>query len=248
MASLRTRAPSFVADMSFKLPPNFPTGVLTALTTTACSILHSSPAPSRAGHALLQPRRRLILPKDFPKQATDLTDRRVRLDCTQDRFHQVLLAERGLPKADQGFLDRSAAAPGPKARQFRLLILGPLGVHAKDRCPMLSAIAETVHPDDDFLALLDLPLESVCLLLDGALHVAALDGGNSSPHRLDLLEDVPGPLLEVIRQGLHEVRARQRIDGVGDTRLIGDDLLRPERDALGLLCRDGQRLIEAGEG
>ena len=48
------------------------------------------------------------------------------------------------------------------------------------------------------------------------------------------LEVVPAPRLDLVGQRLDEVAAGERVDGVGDARLVADDLLGPQRDLRGL--------------
>ena len=51
------------------------------------------------------------------------------------------------------------------------------------------------------------------------------------------------PALDVRGERLDDVRAAERIDRVGSPGLLGDDLLRPERDARRLLGGKAERLV-----
>ena len=86
-------------------------------------------------------------------------------------------------------------------------------------------------------------LEPVGLSRDLGLQRAGLDRVHDAAHALhgrDLGEDL---LLHLIGERLHEVRAAERIGGVGRPRLLGADLHRTERDELRLRRRDRVRLV-----
>src|SRR5262249_59108848 len=61
----------------------------------------------------------------------------------------------------------------------------------------------------------------------------------------DLAEIVPGLFFELAGQLLDEVRAAERVYGVGGAGLVGDDLLSPESDQRRAFGREGQRLVVA---
>src|SRR5262249_21110133 len=60
------------------------------------------------------------------------------------------------------------------------------------------------------------------------LREPALDRSHRSAQRVDLDEVLLRSRLERVGQRLDEIRARERIDGVGDAGLVREDLLRPE--------------------
>ena len=98
---------------------------------------------------------------------------------------------------------------------------------------------ELVGADGDLLARFGGALELVAGLGDFLLRIALLDGRNHAAHRVELLEIIERAVLHVERQPLDEVRAAQRIDGLGHAGFVSDDLLRAQRDAHGFFR--GQR-------
>ena len=62
---------------------------------------------------------------------------------------------------------------------------------------------------------------------------------------VDALDQLPRAALDLGGQRLDVVGAGERVDGVGGARLVGDDLLGPERDLGGALGRERERLVVA---
>src|SRR5919108_611393 len=114
---------------------------------------------------------------------------------------------------------------------------------ASDRQPRLVLLLVAVHAHDHALAALDLLLEPEARLGDLALRVALLDRLDHAAELVDLAELGIGRLLEAIGERLDEVGAAERVDRVRDAGLVGDDLLRPQRDAHRLLCGERERLV-----
>ena len=141
-----------------------------------------------------------------------------------------------------------AALQGPadaaRAQRLHPRHLGPLdlGVDAEDVARgLLPLLLEAVDADDHALARLDLPLVAVGRLLDLALHVAPLDGGERPAARLDLVDEPQRLPLERVGRRLDRVAAAERVHGVGHARLVGHHLLRAQREP-------GRGLGGKGEG
>ena len=81
-------------------------------------------------------------------------------------------------------------------------------------------------------------------LLDLALDEALLDRLDRAAQLVDPLDQLPGPLLELVGERLDEVRAAERIGRVGAAGLVREELLGPKRDLRGVLGRQGERLVE----
>jgi hypothetical protein len=73
--------------------------------------------------------------------------------------------------------------------------------------------------------------------LDLVLCEALLDGRDGSAELVDLLDQLPGTLLELARQRFDEIGAAERVGGVRPTCLVSQDLLCAERDTDGVLGR-----------
>ena len=91
-----------------------------------------------------------------------------------------------------------------------------------------------VDADDDVLAgavaLLVAPGRLVDLVRD------ELDRVDRAAELVDLLDQLPARALDLVGQRLDEVGAGERVDGVGRAGLVGDDLLRAQRDLRGALA------------
>src|SRR5206468_514469 len=93
-----------------------------------------------------------------------------------------------------------------------------------------------VDAHDDAGPLLHLALVPVRRVLDLALHER--DRGDRTPELVDLPDVGARRLLDLVRQPLEGERSAEGIDDVRHARLVGEDLLGPERDAHGALGRE----------
>ena len=126
------------------------------------------------------------------------------------------------------------------------LALRPLGIRAdlERRDAELRLVGdEFVHADDHATMLLDLPLLARRRLGDLALEPAGLESGTTPPTRLDLLEQRFGFALELVGERFDVVRAAERIDDVRHARLVGEHLLRAQRDLHRFFRRQRERLV-----
>src|SRR4030042_1918795 len=82
---------------------------------------------------------------------------------------------------------------------------------------------------------------------DLALNVSAADRFDGPAHLVNFLEILHRPVFYAVGEGLKEIRAGERVDGIGHAAFLGDDLLGPQGDPDRLLRGQGQRLV-AGIG
>ena len=73
---------------------------------------------------------------------------------------------------------------------------------------------------------------------------AGLDRFDHAAELVDALDVVEAALLHPVRQLFDVIRAAEGVDGVDDSRLVGDDLLRPQRDARRSFGRQRERFVE----
>ena len=129
-----------------------------------------------------------------------------------------------------------------RLQPLELLALG-LGVDAQDLLDLGVLLLVLVDADDDVL------LRAVALVVaEGGLLDLALDERDRldrAAHLVDLLDQPARAVLDLLGQRLDVVGAGERVDGVGGARLVGDDLLRAQRDLGGALARQRQRLVVA---
>ena len=123
-----------------------------------------------------------------------------------------------------------------------LLALG-LRVHAQD-LDLVDGVGHVlVHADDDVLLLLVALLVAPGRLLD--LGADERDALHRAAHLVDLVDQRLRRLLDLVGERLDEVGAGERVDGVGGAGLVGEDLLRAQRDPRGALAGQRERLVEA---
>ena len=100
--------------------------------------------------------------------------------------------------------------------------------------------------DDHALTGVDLALHRGRLVGDEALHVAVLDALDHAAVPFEVGHDLDDLLLHRVGQRLDEVRPAQRVDGAGHAGLVGEDLLRAERERGALLGGERERLVPRG--
>ena len=110
---------------------------------------------------------------------------------------------------------------------------------------ILLGLAVAVDADDHRLAAIDPRGAGGGGLLDPALGHALGDRGGHAAQRLDLLDQRPGLLGQLVGQALDIIRAAERIGDVGDAALLGDDELGVAGDPGGEIGRQRHRLVEA---
>ena len=100
-----------------------------------------------------------------------------------------------------------------------------------------------IDPDDDLIAAFALDLATEGILGDRILDESILDRDDRATARLHLAQPLTRPLFDLVGQSLDEIRTSQRIGGAGHSRLVRQDLLRPQRERCRVLGRQPQRLI-----
>ncbi len=115
-------------------------------------------------------------------------------------------------RSTAGLVTRGAHGPG--AIDLELL---ELHVDREDLGLLRFRVGEPVDPDHHLLAVVHRLGKAVGRRLDLLLHEPSLDRGNGAAQLLDPLEVDIGRRLHLVGERLNEVRARQRVDGVGHT-------------------------------
>ena len=110
---------------------------------------------------------------------------------------------------------------------------------------ILLVLAVAVDADDHRLAAVDPGGAGGGGLLDPALGHAAGDRRGHAAQALDLLDQRPGLVGQLVGQRLDIIRAAERIGDVGDAALLGDDELGVAGDPGGEIGRQRDRLVEA---
>src|SRR4051794_9680870 len=185
----------------------------------------------------------LVLAEDLAQRAADLAHRRPVLEGLADRGQEVVTSLGRLLELAQARAEELWIAVGLEGLQALELVALGRGIDAQDLLDVDRVLDELVDADDDVLLgpvalvvaegrFLDLRLDE-CDRLDGAALL------------VDLLDQRPGPLLDLRGERFDVVGAGERVDGVGGAGLEGDDLLRAQGELGRALGRQRERLVEA---
>ena len=194
---------------------------------------------------VLDDHRLSIQAKDVAEDVHDLLQCGVHTHGVEDEGHGVLCPLGGDSQPVEGLSHGSVISLGAHLRQPSTLPFVSLGINLQQRHAQGLIGSELVDADDDAPPLVNLALVAVGSVGNLLLEKPDLDGWNDPTQRLDPLKVVVGLTLHAIGERLDGVCPTERIDGVGDARFVGDDLLGAECDGDGVLAREGQRLIQA---
>src|SRR5215213_10395448 len=183
-----------------------------------------------------------VLAELVAHDAANLAQAGALLERRAHRHEQVLAAAAGGAQLLEAGVHRLVVAVFLEGLEaLDLLALG-LRVHPQD-LDLVDRVGHVlVHPDDDVLLLLVALLVAPGRLLDlgaderNALHRAA--------QLVDLVDQRLRRLLDLVGEGLDDVRAGEGVGGVGRAGLVGQDLLGAQGDARGALARQRQRFVE----
>ena len=140
----------------------------------------------------------------------------------------------------------STAAPSRRARaacRRSICLRSSAGSMRRIGRGVSSSWTWLVDADDDPLSVVDLGLQLEGGVRDLALGIALLHRVDHAAELVDPAEVVVRLRLELVGERLDEVRPAERVGGRRDAGLVGDDLLRAQRDAHGVLRREGERLV-----
>src|SRR3954454_18261909 len=192
----------------------------------------------------LEHRRLAVVAPHVLKRHDDLALGAVRARRVEQVRHEVLaLAGGRLAQARELALDAGAVAPRPDRRDALDLLALERGVDPQRRDLPVVLVAVGVDADHPAPAGVDLGLELEARVGDLPLGEVLLDRFDHAAELVDAREVPVRLLLELVGQRLDEVRAAERVDGVRDAGLVGDDLLRAQRDPHRLLGRQRKRLV-----
>src|SRR5207237_235769 len=185
----------------------------------------------------------LVSAEDLAHHVADLAERRLRPDRVEEERHRVVVRFARLQEAVEsgGVLlrvPRSANLAEPGRLGFERRLRDPQDLEIR-----LFVHDEIVDADDHPLAVLDLPLVSVCGVRNLLLEEPFPDRGVDAAEPLDPVEVPVGLFLEFVREGLEEIGAAEGVDRIRDAALVGQDLLRPEGEARGRFVRDLIRFV-----
>src|SRR6185312_2861564 len=153
------------------------------------------------------------------QRVADLADRAARPQRLAHRHEEVAVATRDVDHSGDrrvGLLRVSFCAYARRPLELPLL---RRRIEAVQLDRLLLALGEPVDADDHALPGLHLLLPAECRLLDLVLDEAPLDGRDRAPELVDALDQLPCLRLELLRERLDEVRASERVRGVGAARL-----------------------------
>src|SRR5216683_2957664 len=173
----------------------------------------------------------------------DFAERRVGAHRVDNRRHQVGAVARDFLDACERLLRGLGVAPGADAGEPLLLLPLDCGVYLQDVAGQGVARGEFVDADDDAILGLDFALVNEGRVLDLALHIAALDRGHRAAEVVDLFEVLARLLFEFAGERFDVPGAAERVDRIGHTRLVSNNLLGAQCEQGGGLARKRQRLV-----
>src|SRR6266540_1303976 len=181
--------------------------------------------------------------EDLAHHVADLAERRLRAHGLEDHRHRVVVAfaRRAETVQRAGMLLGVPKASDP-AEPLELSSERRLGDAQRLDLGLL-VDGEVVDADDRSLPVLDFPLVAVRGVRDLLLEEPFADRRDDTAEAGDAIEVAVRVLLELVREGLEEVRPAERVDRVRDAALVRQDLLRPEGDPRGFLVRHLVRLV-----
>src|SRR5437667_11448347 len=181
--------------------------------------------------ALLEDWRFHVVSENLPTNVHDLAEGRVCPDRLDYRIHTVglLILER-LPQTLQRVLHLDIVTR--LSDLYDPLDLAPLSLlvdlQRLDRLLLLDLVPVDTY--DDPVSLLQLLLVTVGRFGYLALKETRLDSVQQPPSTFYLVKVLESLLLHLIREPLDVVGSAERVDGVRHARLLGYDLLCPQRD------------------
>src|SRR5919106_2459564 len=187
---------------------------------------------------------RVVLAECPAEGVRDLPERRPGPERLSHGVEEVLGAPGGLLDLLQGPVHGGVVPVPPQLAEALHLPPNLLLVQLLDLHGLLGFRGEPVHPHHDPLPRFHSLLEAIRGLVDLVLDPPRVDRLDGAAHPLDLGQVLPGTRFDLGRQVLDEVRAPQRVDGVGHAGLVGDELLGAKGDPNRLLGGKGQRLVE----
>src|SRR5207248_10005347 len=180
----------------------------------------------------------------LPEDVADLAERAVRLHRIQHRMHEVLVPAAGVFDSAQLFLHLALRPVSLHGVEALHLVVHELVIDLQRGDRLVALLAEGVDADDLPLAGVDLPLPLIGAVGDLALRITLFDRADDAAVPLDLRENLHRPLLGLVGEVLDEVRPRQGVDDAIDAALVGEDLLRAQRDGDCVLGGKRVRLVE----
>ena len=168
------------------------------------------------------------------------------MDCVEDERHEVRVALRAFAHRVEGGLDSDVVAFFFHFAKFPDLVLTDARVDLEELAlGHVFVDVELVDADDDAVAGLYRLLVVVGGVLDVLLRIALFDCGHHSAEVVDFLDVGERAFFDFLREGFDRVASRERVDDVGDAGLVGDYLLRAERDADALVRRKREGFVKA---
>ena len=166
------------------------------------------------------------------------------MDTFHDAGHGVLGSLQGNAQPVEGLADAAVVAGAAQLLQAPDLALVTLRVHFQDWDGERFLLCIGVDAHDPAHTELDLTLVAVGRVRDLALEESLFDGGDDAAQLLHAAEVIIRLLLHAVSLGFDEKAAAQRVDGVGHTRLFGDDLLGAQGNGHSMLGGQRQCFVE----
>src|SRR5579864_7809932 len=186
----------------------------------------------------------LVFAEDMAHGVRDFADGAVALNGVDDARHEILSVAGSLFDAGDGRLPGGSVAAGAQGAEALELPALESRIDTLNLRRLVTLGLEAVDPDHDLLQAVDRLLEVIGGVLDFTLHVTKLDSAQRAAEMVDLGQVSVGARLDLVGERLDEIRAGQRVDGVGHPGLVADDLLSAQGNARRFFGRQAQGFVE----
>src|SRR5258708_6028642 len=185
----------------------------------------------------------MLLTEDLPHGIANLTQSGIGLDGSNDQRQQVRAASRAPLQSGKGLLYLFIIAPLPQGDQFSDLAFAHFGVNSQQDWSLLIFLDKAIDTHYSGLATVQGLLIIVGSLLNFCLHKTTLNSAYTAAECINLLDVVPGPLFDSVRQCFDIISTSQGLDDIGYARLIAKDLLCAQGHTGGNLGGQSKNLV-----
>src|SRR6266567_1423320 len=220
-----------------------PNGSKTFASSSVSTSICSNGAATDMIVMLLQRDGLAIFAPNTTQAITNFSNSRECLDAIKNARQGIFSSARGFFQ----FSQRRFAGPGVAfiAQGAQSLDLGFFNcrVDPQSLDARLFITLKAIYADDDRLVGFHGPLILVSRVLNFALDIALFDGPQGAAHRVNLVEIINHPPLDLVGEFFDRIRAGQRIYRVGNSRFEGNNLLSAQGQARRILSRQRQRFV-----
>ena len=186
----------------------------------------------------------MVFTEDVAEGIGDFAYRRIGFDGGEEGGEEIFGGGGAAGKFAKGGFCAGRVAFRAQGLQARHLSVLDLRVDEEGRDCALLFGNEFVYADYDLFFSFDGSLIVVGGLLDFSLDKTAFDRSKHASHGVDFFQISEGACFDFVGQAFDGIGACDRVDGIGDTGFVGDDLLRAQGDQGGVFGGERERFVE----